>query len=190
MSLPPLNDMSDLSDLNDQMTQTVRDHRTRFTVLGIGLIVLGCLAIVFPLLSSIAVKLVIGWFFLMTGAAVLFSAFQLRGWQLALWTGLIGLLQLAAGVYLAFFPLTGLIGLTFFTGVVFLIQGAAEAAIALQYRPRSGWVWLGISALASVGLGVILIAGLPQTALWALGMFLGINLISSGVSFVALARAA
>jgi uncharacterized membrane protein HdeD (DUF308 family) len=73
---------------------------------------------------------------------------------------------------------------------VFLMQGAAEAAIAWQYRPRAGWVWLGISAAASVALGVILIAGLPETALWALGMFLGINLISSGVSFVALARAA
>lgn len=187
MSLPSSNDMS---ALNDQMTQTVRAHRTRFTVLGIGLIVLGFLAIVFPLLSSIAVKLVIGWFFLMTGAAVLFSAFQLRQWQSALWAGLIGVLQLAAGVYLAFFPLTGLIGLTFFTGLVFLMQGAAEAAIAWQYRPRSGWIWLGFSAVASVGLGVILIAGLPETALWALGIFLGINLISSGASFVALARTA
>ena len=187
MPLPPLNDRTDFTD---QMTQTVRQHRTRFTVLGVGLVILGCLAIVFPLLSSIAVKLMIGWFFLMTGAAVLFAAFQMRDWQSAIWAGLIGVLQLAAGVYLAFFPLTGLIGLTFFIGLVFLIQGSAEAAIAWQYRPRSGWVWLALSAVASVALGVLLIAGLPQTALWALGLFLGINLVSSGASFVALARTA
>ena len=181
--------LSDLNDINDMMSQYVRRHRTRFTVLGVGLVVLGVLAILFPLLSSIAVKVAIGWFFLISGATVLFSAFQLSQWKSAIWAGVIGVLQLSAGMYLAFFPLTGLIGLTFFVGFVFLIQGAAEAAIAWQYRPRAGWVWLGFSAAASVALGMILIAGLPETALWALGMFLGINLISSGVSFVALARA-
>lgn len=187
MSMPP---MPDLSDISDRMTQIVRQHRTRFSVLGAALIVLGVLSILFPLLSSIAVKIAIGWFFLLSGAAMLYTAFQLSEWSSALWTGAIGLLQIVAGVYLAFFPLTGLIGLTFFIGLVFLIQGAAEAVIAWQYRPRAGWFWLALSAVASLALGVLLIAGLPETALWALGMFLGVNLISSGASFVALARTA
>lgn len=187
MSMPP---MSDLSEINDRMTQVVRQHRTRFTVLGAALIVLGILSILFPLLSSIAVKIAIGWFLLLSGATMLYAAFQLIQWKSALWTGIIGALQLAAGVYLAFFPLTGLVGLTFFIGLIFLFQGTAEAAMAWQYRPRAGWLWLALSAVASLALGVLLIAGLPQTALWALGMLLGINLISSGASFVALARTA
>ena len=176
------------AEMSDQMLQSVRQHRTGFTVLGIVLLVLGVLAIGFPLVSSIAVKLVVGWFFLLTGISVLYSAFQMRQWRSAIWAGLIGVLQLAAGIYLTMFPLTGLIGLTFLTGLVFLAQGVAEAAMAWQYRPRSGWVWLAASAAASGLLGVILIAGLPETALWALGMFLGLNLISSGVSFLALSR--
>ena len=183
---PDLTQMS--PKLTDHMLQSVRQNRTGFTVLGVVLLVLGVLAIGFPLLSSIAVKLVIGWFFLATGLSVLYAAFQMRQWRSALWAGVIGVLQLAAGVYLTLFPLTGLIGLTFFVGLVFLVQGGAEATIAWQYRPRAGWVWLAVSAAASVVLGVILIAGLPQTALWALGMFLGVNLISSGVSFLALSR--
>lgn len=172
----------------DPLTQTIRSHRRRFTVLGMVLIGLGCLAILFPLLSSIAVKLMLGWFFLLVGASLLFAAFQMRDWRSAVWAGLIGVLHLAAGVYLTFFPLTGLIGLTFFVGLVFLAQGAGEAVMAWQHRPRDGWVWLGVSAAASLLLGVMLIAGLPGTALWALGLFLGVNLISSGASFVALAR--
>jgi uncharacterized membrane protein HdeD (DUF308 family) len=182
MTLPPQ------TELPDQMTQIIRSHRSRFTWLGIGLLVLGVLAILFPLLSSIALKLMLGWFFLIVGAGALFAAFQMRDWGSALWAGLIGLLHLAAGVYLAFFPLTGLIGLTLFVGLVFLAQGAGEAVMAWQHRPRDGWIWLGVSAVASFLLGVMLIAGLPGTALWALGLFLGINLISSGLSFVALAR--
>jgi uncharacterized membrane protein HdeD (DUF308 family) len=182
MTMPPQ------TDPLDPIIAAVRSHRQRFTILGAVLVILGILAIAFPLLGSIAVKLVLGWFLLATGASLLFAAFQMRDWQSAIWTGLIGLLQLAAGVYLAFFPLTGLIGLTLFMGVVFLFQGAAEATMALQHRPRDGWGWLAVSALASIVLGVLLIAGLPGTAIWALGLFLGINLISSGVSFVALAR--
>lgn len=182
MSLPPQ------SELPDQLTQIVRSHRDRFTWLGIALVLLGMLAILFPLLSSIAVKLMLGWFFLVVGAALLFAAFQMRDWGSAALAGLIGVLHLAAGVYLAFFALTGLIGLTLFVGLVFLAQGVVEGAMALQHRPRDGWLWLGVSAAASILLGGMLITGLPGTALWALGLFLGINLISSGVSFVALAR--
>lgn len=176
------------TDYVDPVTQAVRAHRQRFTVLGVVLVILGILAIMFPLLGSIVAKQLIGWFLLLTGASVLFAAFQMRDWQSATLTGLIGVLQLVAGVYLAFFAFTGLIGLTLFLGVVFLFQGAAEATMAWQHRPRDGWVWLALSALASVLLGVLLITGLPGTAIWAPGLFLGINLISSGVSFVALAR--
>ena len=180
--------LSPQTELPDLITQSIRSHRSRFTVLGIVLIVLGGLAILFPLVSSIAVKLMLGWFFLVVGASMLFAAFQMRDWRSAIWAGLIGVLHLIAGVYLAFFPLTGLIGLTFFVGFVFLAQGGGEAVMAWQHRPREGWVWLALSAVASLLLGLMLIAGLPGTALWALGLFLGINLISSGVSFVALAR--
>ncbi len=175
---------------SDNRDQIVRAHRGRFTVLGIILIVLGLLAILFPLIASIAAKTMVGWFFLFTGAAVLFNAFQARDWSSALWSGAVGVLHLAVGVYLAFFPLTGLVGLTLLVGIMFLVQGGFEAAIALQHRPRRGWVWLAFSGVASVILGVLLIAGLPGTALWALGLLLGLNFLTSGMSFIALARSA
>ena len=78
MSMPP---MSDLSEINDRMTQVVRQHRARFIVLGAALIVLGILSILFPLLSSIAVKIAIGWFLLLSGATMLYAAFQLIQWN-------------------------------------------------------------------------------------------------------------
>lgn len=172
----------------DSVLDSIRAHRQRFTWLGVALVVLGILAILFPLVASIAAKVLVGWFFLMVGAATLYHAFQTRGWQSTLWSALIGVLNLAVGVYLAFFPLTGLIGLTFLAGIMFLVQGALEETIAFQHRPRTGWLWLAFSGLASLILGVLLIAGLPGTALWAIGMLVGLNALSSGVSFIALAR--
>ncbi|MBI1416123.1 MAG: HdeD family acid-resistance protein [Limimaricola sp.] len=178
----------DPDKLEDMVLQAIRQHRRRFSWLGIVLIVLGLLALMFPFVASIATKAVIGWFFLIWGGTVLWHAFQVRDWPSALWSGAVGVLNLAIGVYLAFFPLTGLIGLTFLVGILFLFQGGFEAALAMNHRPRQGWIWLGLSALASVVLGIMLVAGLPNTALWALGMLAGINALSSGLSFLMLSR--
>ncbi len=172
----------------DLVEAAIRENRDKFQRLGWILVVIGVLAILFPLVSSIAAKGLVGWLLLLSGAAMLYHAFQARTWGSALQSGAIGLVNLALGVYLAFFPLTGLVGLTLLLGLVFLLQGGFEGGMALRHRPRKGWVWLAVSGMASFGLGFLLILGLPRTALWAIGLMLGINLLSSGVSFVALAR--
>lgn len=174
--------------LPDTILDQIRAHRGRFVWLGWSLIALGAVAIVFPLVASIAIKLLIGWVLLIAGAVTLWHAFQARSWGSALQSGLIGVLNLVVGVYLAFFPLTGLIGLTLVLGILFGVQGGAELAMALRHRPRRSWGWLAASGAISMVLGLLLILGLPGTALWAIGVMTGINLISSGLSFVTLAR--
>ncbi|WP_238365233.1 HdeD family acid-resistance protein [Mesobacterium pallidum] len=185
-------DPEGLSTLESRLQQAIRDNAGRFRWLGIALVVVGVLAILFPLVASVAAKLMIGWVFLVAGALVLWHAFQARDWQPAILSGLIGVLHLAVGVYLAFFPLTGLIGLTVLVALVFALQGAGEIALGWQHRPGHGnegpgWVWMGLSGAVSLVLAAMLLAGLPGTALWAIGLLLGINLLTSGVSFLALA---
>ncbi len=162
--------------------------RARFRRVGYVLIAIGVLAILFPLVASVAAKVFIGWVFLISGAVVLYHAFQSRDWGAALFSGLIGVLQLAVGVYLAFFALTGLVALTLLMAAVFLLQGGIEVVIGLQHRPGIGWGWMTISGAVSGLLGLLLIVGLPDTALWAIGLMLGLNALTSGVSFVMLTR--
>jgi len=185
----------DNPNIPSALKRAIQDNARQFRTLGIVLIVLGAAAILFPLVASVAIKVLLGWFFLMTGGAVLWNAFQARGWSPALLSGLVGIIHLSIGVYLAFFPLTGLIGLTMLMAIVFLTQGVLEAAMAWQHRPGHGnegpgWAWMGLSAAVTIVLGVMLLAGLPGTALWALGLFAGINFLTSGISFVVLANTA
>lgn len=174
----------------EEIMEVVRNNRSRFRTVGIVLIVLGVLAILFPLVFSIAAKTLLGWIFLLTGAAMLYLAFQAKGWRSGLWTGLIAVMHIALGVYLGLFALTGLIGLTFLMGLMFLVQGAFECMISLQHRPKKGWGWLALNGVVTLLLGILLIAGLPGTALWAIGLFLGINFLSSGIALMALSKAA
>lgn len=173
-----------------EVMDAIRDSKVWFIGLGVALIVAGVAALLFPLLASIAAKVMIGWLMLIAGAFTLWHAFQTRTWSSTLWNALIGLLSLAAGVYLAFFPLTGLIGLTLILGATFAVQGVFEVLMSLQNRERTGWVWILLSGALSVLLGVILLFGLPGTAAWALGLMVGIHFITSGASLIALARAA
>jgi uncharacterized membrane protein HdeD (DUF308 family) len=168
----------------------VRKNRSRFRWIGIALVVLGVLAILFPLVFSIAAKIGLGWFFLITGGLMLWHAFQAKEWGPALWSGLTALLHLALGVYLAFFALTGLVGLTLFLGFAFILQGAFEGMMALRHRPETGWGWLMTNGVVTAVLGVLLIIGLPGTALWGIGLLMGINFLMSGVAFLSLTAAA
>ncbi len=172
----------------EELLEAIRAHKGWFTFLGVVLLIAGIIAIMFPLFASIAAKVMVGWIMLIAGAINLWAAFQTRTWGSTIWNALIAILSLAVGVYLAFFPLTGLIALTLLLGLTFAAQGVFEIMIGLQNRDSKGWGFLALSGALSLVLGIMLMFGLPGTAAWALGLMLGIHFVSSGISLLMLAR--
>lgn len=160
-----------------------------FLALGIVLILAGLAAIAFPLLGTIAVKIMLGWLFLIGGVVMIMHAFQAPGWQGFLWELLVGILYAVAGAYLAFFPLTGLLTLAILLAVMFIIEGVFEVIQAFRVRPHEGWGFLLLSGIAALAVGVLITLSLPSSAEWALGLLAGINLLFSGWSYVFLALA-
>jgi uncharacterized membrane protein HdeD (DUF308 family) len=160
-----------------------------FLALGIVLILAGLAAIAFPLLGTIAVKIMLGWLFLIGGAMMIVHAFQAPGWQGFLWELLVGILYAVVGAYLAFFPLTGLLTLAILLSVMFIVEGVFEVIQAVRVRPHEGWGFLLLSGLAALAVGVLIALSLPSSAEWALGLLAGINLLFSGWSYVFLALA-
>jgi uncharacterized membrane protein HdeD (DUF308 family) len=160
-----------------------------FLALGIALIVVGFAAIVFPLLSTIAAKIMLGWLFLVGGVLLVIHAFSAQGWRGFLWSLLIGILYLVAGGYLAFFPLTGLLTLALLLVILFAAEGIFEIIMAFRVRPHEGWGFLLLSGIAALAVAVLIALDLPGSATWALGLLVGINLLFSGWSYVFLALA-
>lgn len=168
----------------------VSEHRTWFIILGIVLILLGIGAIVFPLMTTIAVKIMIGWLFLIGGIVQIVHAFSTQKWSSFFLNLLVGALYLFAGGWLAFFPFTGIITLTIFLAAMFIVQGILEFGMAFRMRPQSGWVWMLVSGIIALLLGILIFAGLPGTAVWAIGLLVGINLLSSGFAYLFLGMSA
>jgi uncharacterized membrane protein HdeD (DUF308 family) len=181
-----------ISDLEARVAETkqlITDKWGWFLALGIVLLVAGLAAIAFPLLSGIAAKVVLGWLFLIGGVMMIIHAFQAPAWGGFLWELLIGLLYVFVGGYLAFFPLAGLLTLTIVIAALFIAEGVFESIMAFRVRPHEGWVWLLLSGIAALAVGVIIAMGLPESSIWALGLLVGINLLFSGWSYIFLALA-
>ena len=55
-------------------------------------------------------------------------------------------------------------------------------------RELSGqWAWMLLSGIIDLALAMMIFAGLPSTAAWALGLLVGINMIFGGAAMIAMA---
>ena len=90
---------------------------------------------------------------------------------------------------LLLWPLTGVLTLTLLLITFFIIEGAASIMFALEHkRELSGrWGWMLASGIVDLILAAIILAGLPGTAAWALGLLVGINLVFGGTALIGMA---
>jgi uncharacterized membrane protein HdeD (DUF308 family) len=169
--------------------KAIADNWGWFMTLGILMVLAGVAAIAFPLLSTIAAKIALGWIFLVSGVLLVIHAFSIQQWRGFLLGLLLGALYVVAGGWLAFFPLAGIVSLTILLAALFLAEGVLEVIMAVRVRPHEGWGWLLLSGLVAVAVGALIAAELPSSATWAIGLLAGVNLLSTGVSFIVLALA-
>ena len=101
-------------------------------------------------------------------------------------------LAIGVGAVLLARPVQGILTLTIVVGAYFLAEGVTTVMYALEHRRELSrrWGWLLIAGLMDIIVAGIIIAGLPGTALWALGLLVGLNLLFGGASLIAMALAA
>src|SRR5499433_2249187 len=163
------------SELQRALTQSIREHWGLFLAEGIILVVLGLLAIIIPPIATIAVTIFLGWLFLVSGIVGLVTTFWMRHAPGFWWSLLSAVLGIVVGVMLLASPLIGAFSLTLVLIAFFLIEGAASIMFALDHRRElSGqWIWMLVSGIIDLGLALMIFAGLPSTAAWAVGLLVG-----------------
>jgi uncharacterized membrane protein HdeD (DUF308 family) len=188
-STTPSGTMPSMSELQSRLSQAVREHWKLFLIEGIILVVLGILAILVPPLATIAVTILIGWLFLISGVAGLITTFGARNAPGFWWSLLSALLGIAAGLVLLVWPLSGAISLTLLLIVFFIIEGVLSIMYAVEHkRELTGqWGWMLVSGIIDLILAAMIWGGLPSTAAWALGLLVGINMLFGGSAMIAMA---
>ena len=173
-----------------EVSQAVRQKRGWFIVLGIAMILVGSAAIISPHIATLSMKIFLGWFLIFGGIIQAVHAFRMKDWGGFFWGLLVGLLEFFAGLFLLVYPVAGIIALTIYVAVVFIVEGIIRSLLAFQLKPEAGWVWVLIGGIVSVILGVMLYAKLPSSAIWAVGLLVGLNIAMAGWTLLMIALAA
>jgi uncharacterized membrane protein HdeD (DUF308 family) len=176
----------------DKVERMVNEHWKLFLVEGILLVVLGLLAVAVPMLAGLTVAIVFGWLFLISGIVGLFTTFAMRHAPGFWWSLLSAVLGIVLGGWLLVQPGLGLVSLTYLLIAFFIIEGVATIMFALEHRRAlSGrWGWMLVSGIVDLFLAAVILAGLPGTVEWALGLIVGINMVFGGASMIGMALAA
>jgi uncharacterized membrane protein HdeD (DUF308 family) len=182
----------EISRLRSEMSAAVKAHWKAFLVEGILLAVLGLAAMIVPPLASLAITIFLGWMFLISGIGGLVLTFWARQMPGFWWSLISAALAVLAGGILLSRPAQGVLTLTIVVGAYFLAEGVATIMYALEHRRElSGrWSWLLIAGILDLVVSFLIIAGLPGSAEWALGLLVGINLVFGGATLIGMALAA
>ncbi len=169
------------------MREAVRRYSLWYLVEGILLIITGFFAIVFPFFSSIAVLVLIGWLLIISGVLQGFSLIGARHVP-HFWLQLISvILAILIGILFLRDPAQSLLTITLLLIVFFMMEGISKLVFSLTIRPMPNWGWVLLSGIVGIVLSLILLASLPLTAVWLVGVLLGIQLIGIGSSLAYLA---
>ena len=186
MTLP-----QDIATLQSKMSAAVHEHWKAFLFEGILLVVLGLAAMIAPLIASLAFTIFLGWMFLISGIGGLFLTFWARQMPGFWWSLISAALAVGAGLILLARPIQGTLTLTIVVGAYFLAEGVTTIMYALEHRRELSerWSWMLAAGLMDILIAAIIIAGLPGSALWAVGLLAGINLLFGGAALIGMALA-
>jgi uncharacterized membrane protein HdeD (DUF308 family) len=159
-----------------------------FVILGVALVVLGVVALGSVAIASLAAAVAIGALLLFAGVAEVVGAFWCRGWSGFFLELLSGVLSIVVGLMFLRAPVGALLGLTLLVACFLMVGGIFKIVSAVAYR-FAAWGWTLAGGIIDVILGVMIWQGWPASALWVIGLFVGIDLLFRGFNWIALGLA-
>jgi uncharacterized membrane protein HdeD (DUF308 family) len=159
-----------------------------FVLVGVALIVLGMVAISSTVIASLAFAVFFGVLILMSGVAETIGAFWTRAWSGFFLHLLSGILAIVIGVLFLRRPVTELLVFTLLIAAFLMVGGIFKIVTALSYR-FAAWGWPVLSGVIDVALGIMIWMEWPASALWVIGLFIGISMVFRGVHWIALGLA-
>jgi uncharacterized membrane protein HdeD (DUF308 family) len=163
----------------------IKQEATTAKWVGVLLLITGFLALAAPFSAGLSIALAVGVLFIISGTAQLFVVFRAGSFGQGLLFAVLALLSLVTGIYMVMQPVAALATLTLFLAGYFIVSGAIETIGAFGARPASGWGWLLFGGIVSILLGVMIWRQFPLSGAWAIGTLVGVRMIISGWTLIA-----
>ena len=154
--------------------------------LGVIYVVVGLIALASVVMATAASVFIVGIMMVVAGAAEVINAFQIKSWgKFLLWL-LLGALYIAAGFVTFQNPLLAAALLTLLLGGALVVSGIMRIILAFNLKEGAPWIWVVLSGAVTLLLGLMILSRWPVSSLYVLGLFLGIDLVIAGASWISI----
>ena len=168
--------------MREAMRERVKRRSLWYLIQGGLMILAGILALVYPLVSSLTVVVLLGCVLIASGILQGISLID-AGDLPHFWLQLVSVvLSVLIGVLLILHRGAGLLVLTLLLLVYLMVEGIAKVSFSLAIRPFPNWGWVLASGILTILVAFYLWASFPVTAVWLLGVLLGVQLICEGAA--------
>ena len=164
----------------------LKQYRSTILFEGILFSILGALAIAMPALYTVGLELFLGMLFIIAGLAQCYRAGKAWGmkgsWPALIWS----IISVIAGAMMLSNPVVGIFALTTLLIAYFFLEAIVKMSMAIRFGTGTQRFWMIVSSLLSLFLALFITSGLPGTAAWVLGLFVGIDLLFFGFMLLGL----
>lgn len=175
----------EMSPVIQHELQRLKSHWWWFLILGVLLVIGGIIALAYPFVSSVGIILVFGAILIIGGIATVIGAFWAGKWSGFLLQLLVGVLYVMAGMVIRDTPLESVALLTLFIAGAFVVVGVFRIVAALVEKfPQ--WGWALFNGVVTMVAGLIIYDTYPTSALWLIGLIVGLELLFNGWTWIML----
>ena len=158
--------------------------------LGILFVILGCIGLGMLVGLTIASVLFLGILFIIGGFLQLIDVIKTKHWKGVFWHALIAILYIVGGGIIIYDPLLASTVITAVIAGILIVIGVTRFIMAIVLRHTRGWAWLLLAGIIAIALGVMILTQWPWSGLWVIGMFIAVELLVNGWTYIFLALAA
>jgi uncharacterized membrane protein HdeD (DUF308 family) len=152
--------------------------------LGVVYVIAGVIALGSVVMATIASVYVVGIMMLIAGVFEVINAFQVKTWGRFFFWLILGALYIIAGFVAFDNPLLTAVWLTLILGAALVASGLVRIFLGFNMQGGTPWGWVVASGVITLLLGVIILIHWPFSSLYVLGIFLGVDLVFAGASWI------
>ncbi len=158
-------------------------------LMGILLLIFGILLLASPVAAGEFVIMGVAVVLVFTGIVQVVQSFRSAESVGRLVALVLGAVVAGLGVLVWFNPEVGSGFLMVLLMFFFVVNGLWKVTTAWRYRGAQGWIWLLLSGLVSLVFVYLLWSQWPLAGAWVIGVYIGIDLLLTGLAMIVLAIA-
>jgi uncharacterized membrane protein HdeD (DUF308 family) len=171
------------------MSEVSKGRSTVFMVIGIFMAIFGIIALFSPISTGGAVVKIVSLVLVVTGVLRLAQAIKSERKAETILSSIMGAVICGLGILVWMNPELGSAFLTVLLTIFFVSHGLWKISAAFSYRQYPIWGWMLISGLLSLLLAWFMWKQSPLSGAWAIGIWVGLDVLITGLVTIALAFA-